>query len=41
MSKEYQNLSEEEKEQQTISLEDLLKELDENNNDLEESEAID
>lgn len=39
-AEEYQNLSEEEKEQQTISLEDFLKELDENNDDQERSKAI-
>jgi len=40
-AEEYQNLSEEEKAQQTISLEDFLKELDEKSDDQEGSKAID
>ena len=40
-AEEYQNLSEEEKEQQTISLEDFLKELDKKSEDQEGCEVID
>lgn len=38
---DYQNLTEEEKNQETISLQDFLKELDENNDDEAGSNAID
>lgn len=38
---DYQNLSDDEKNQETISLEDFLKELDENSDDQEESNALD
>jgi len=41
IAEDCQNLSEEEKDQQTISLEDFLKELDENSDDQEGSKAID
>ncbi len=41
LAEECRNLSEEEKDQQTIPLEDFLKELDENNDDQEENKAID
>ena len=40
-AEEYQNLSDEEKNQVTISLEDFLKELDENSDDQEGSKALD